>query len=159
MAKTPALKAVEDSGLHHNIHSFDAGSSNFGEEAATFIGGDPTRIFKTLVIELATGKLACCVLPVTEKLNLKLAAKALGASKASMADPAAAQRSTGYVTGGISPLGQKKRLATVIDSSAHSHDTIFVSAGRRGLELEISPTDLASLSDARFSQLTLDSHS
>ena len=155
MAKTPALQVVADSGIEHTIHTFDAGSSNFGEDAAHSMGGDPARIFKTLVIELSTGKLAVCVIPVPEKLNLKRAAKAFDVPKAAMAETAKAQRSTGYVPGGISPLGQKKKLATAIDSSAQDHDTIYVSAGRRGLELEISPASLAALCDATFSQLTL----
>lgn len=159
MAKTPALQVVAASGVAHKVHSFAAGTSDFGEAAAQSIGGDPARIFKTLVIELATGNLAVCVIPVPMKLNLKLAAKAFGVPKAVMADPVKAQRSSGYVPGGISPLGQKKKLATVIDSHAESYDTVFVSAGRRGLDLEIAPSDLALLADAPFSILTRDSHS
>lgn len=159
MAKTPALQVVAASSVPHQVHSFDSGTSNFGEAAAESIGGYPARIFKTLVVELSTGTLAVCVIPVPEKLSLKRAAKALGAPKAAMADTAKAQRSSGYVPGGISPLGQKKKLATVIDVSAKEHETIYVSAGRRGLELEIAAEDLALLADATFSQLTLDSHS
>ncbi|MGP5560279.1 Cys-tRNA(Pro) deacylase [Corynebacterium casei] len=159
MAKTPALQVVAASSVPHQVHSFDSGISNFGEAAAESIGGYPARIFKTLVVELSTGTLAVCVIPVPEKLSLKRAAKALGAPKAAMADTAKAQRSSGYVPGGISPLGQKKKLATVIDVSAKEHETIYVSAGRRGLELEISAEDLALLADATFSRLTLDSHS
>lgn len=159
MAQTPALQVVAASGIAHTIHTFDSGSRNFGQSAAHSLGGDPGRIFKTLVIELSTGKLAVCVLPVTDKLNLKLAAKAFGVPKAAMADTAAAQRATGYVTGGISPVGQKKKLATAIDSTAQQHSSLFVSAGRRGLELELASEDLASLCDAPFTQLTLDNHS
>lgn len=159
MAKTPALQVVAASSVPHQVHSFDSGTSNFGEAAVESIGGYPARIFKTLVVELSTGTLAVCVIPVPEKLSLKRAAKALGAPKAAMADTAKAQRSSGYVPGGISPLGQKKKLATVIDVSAKEHETIYVSAGRRGLDLEIAAEDLALLADAAFSQLTLDSHS
>lgn len=159
MAKTPALQVVAASSVPHQVHSFDSGTSNFGEAAVESIGGYPARIFKTLVVELSTGTLAVCVIPVPEKLSLKRAAKALGAPKAAMADTAKAQRSSGYVPGGISPLGQKKKLATVIDVSAKEHETIYVSAGRRGLDLEIAAEDLAVLADATFSRLTLDSHS
>ncbi|MDN5901982.1 MAG: Cys-tRNA(Pro) deacylase [Corynebacterium casei] len=159
MAKTPALQVVAASSVPHQVHSFDSGTSNFGEAAVESIGGYPARIFKTLVVELSTGTLAVCVIPVPEKLSLKRAAKALGAPKAAMADTAKAQRSSGYVPGGISPLGQKKKLATVIDVSAKEHETIYVSAGRRGLDLEIAAEDLALLADATFSRLTLDSHS
>ena len=153
MAKTPALQVVADSGTEHTIHTFDAGSSNFGEDAAHSMGGDPARIFKTLVIELSTGKLAVCVIPVPEKLNLKRAAKACGVPKAAMAETAKAQRSTGYVPGGISPLGQKKRLATFLDASAKAFEQIHVSAGRRGLEIALAPADLIRLTQARLAPL------
>src|SRR5699024_11481215 len=102
--QTPALQVVAASGIAHTIHTFDSGSRNFGQSAAHSLGGDPGRIFKTLVIELSTGKLAVCVLHVTDKLNLKLAEKDFGVTTAAMADTAAAQRATGYVTGGISPV-------------------------------------------------------
>ena len=153
MAKTPALQVVADSGTEHTIHTFDAGSSNFGEDAAHSMGGDPTRIFKTLVIELSTGKLAVCVIPVPEKLNLKRAAKAFGVPKAAMAETAKAQRSTGYVPGGISPLGQKKRLRSFIDNSAQALPVIHVSAGRRGLEVSLAPQDLAGLISAGWAPI------
>ena len=159
MAKTPALQVVAQAGTPHQIHEFKSRTSDFGAAAADSLGGDPARIFKTLVIELSTGSLAVCIIPVPEKLSLKLAAKALGVPKAAMAEAARAQRSTGYVPGGMSPLGQKKKLPTVIDSSALNHETIYVSAGRRGLDIELAPNDLAMLADAPFTQLTQGNHS
>ncbi|MDY3127481.1 MAG: Cys-tRNA(Pro) deacylase, partial [Corynebacterium sp.] len=137
---------------------FNAGSENFGEQAAAEIGGDPARIFKTLIVDLSAGKgpkrqLAVCCVPVPNKLNLKHAAAAFGESKAAMAEPADATRATGYIPGGISPLGQKTSLPTAIDASAQNFDTIMVSGGKRGLDIELAPADLAALTSATFADL------
>lgn len=157
---TPALRALAESGVAHDVHEFPHGSDHFGAEAADWLGehlGVPAeRIFKTLVISLQGPRpgLAVAVAPVPSRLNLKAAAAALGARKAELADPADAQRATGYVTGGISPLGQKRRLPTVIDDSAESLNLIYVSAGRRGLDVALSPSDLARLCGAVFAPVT-----
>jgi Cys-tRNA(Pro)/Cys-tRNA(Cys) deacylase len=126
--------------LHPYDH--DPRSTAFGEEAATALGVDPARIFKTLIASVE-GKLACAVVPVAARLDLKAFAAALGGKRAELADPAAAARATGYVVGGISPLGQRSRLSVVVDVSADSFDTVYVSAGRRGLQVELAPGDLA----------------
>ncbi|MEH6637298.1 MAG: Cys-tRNA(Pro) deacylase, partial [Halioglobus sp.] len=114
-------------------------------EAAEKLGVPVARVFKTLVVSLDNKELAVGVIPVSSMLSMKLMAKAAGAKKATMAAQSEVERSTGYVLGGVSPLGQKKRLRTIIDSSARSHPTVYVSAGRRGLEIELSPDDLESL--------------
>ncbi|MFD5868058.1 aminoacyl-tRNA deacylase [Corynebacterium sp. NPDC060344] len=151
---TPAIAACAAAGIEHTVHHFPHSDGHFGEDAAHWLGEhlgvEAGRIHKTLVIELhgkRTG-LAVAIVPVTGRLNLKAAAKALGASKAELADPAAAQRSSGYVVGGISPLGQKRALPTVLDAGAGAHATIFVSGGRRGLDIELAPADLAALTGA-----------
>lgn len=122
-------------------------------EAVHKLGVDESRVFKTLVIELHDGSLATAVVPVARMLNLKSAARALGAKKAQMAEPGQVERVTGYVLGGVSPLGQKKRLKTVIDESALVHPTCLVSAGRRGLEIEIGADLLGSLLQATFGDI------
>lgn len=149
---TPAITLAEKQGIAHTVHSYqhDPASESYGLEAAEKLDLDPLRVFKTLVVALDSGKLAVMVLPVSSMLSLKAAAKAAGAKKAAMADAKAVERSSGYVLGGVSPLAQKKRLPTVIDSSAQSFDTIFVSAGRRGLEIELAADDLATLTGASF---------
>ena len=158
-ASTPAVAACIAAGIPHSVHQFPHSGDHFGDDAAHWLGEHegvaPERIFKTLVIDLhgkRTG-LAVAVVPVTGRLNLKAAAKAFGASKAELADPAAAQRSSGYVVGGISPLGQKRPLPTVVDSGARNHSTIFVSGGRRGLDIELAPGDLATLTGATFADI------
>ncbi|RJO79938.1 Cys-tRNA(Pro) deacylase [Nocardia panacis] len=151
---TPAITALAKAGMPHRVHSYahDPRAESFGAEAvaalAAELGVAPAQIFKTLIIELGTGSLAVAVLPVPNTLSLKAAAAALGAGKAAMAEKAKAERSTGYVLGGISPLGQRKRLPTVIDESALSWDRILCSAGKRGLEIEVAPADLIRLTDA-----------
>jgi Cys-tRNA(Pro)/Cys-tRNA(Cys) deacylase len=125
--------------LHPYDH--DPRSTAFGEQAAAALGVDPARIFKTLIATVE-GKLACAVVPVAARLDLKAFAAALGGKRAELADPAAAARATGYVVGGISPLGQRSRLSVVVDVSAESFDTVYVSAGRRGLQVELAPGDL-----------------
>lgn len=156
---TPAIAACQKAGIEFEVHQFPHGDDNFGEEAASWLeehlGVEPERIFKTLVIELSgkrTG-LATAVVPATGMLNLKAAAAALGASKAAMADPHEASNSTGYIPGGISPLGQRRRLPTVIDESTSLFNTVFVSGGRRGWDIELSPANLASLTDAAVADI------
>ncbi|MDO6459796.1 Cys-tRNA(Pro) deacylase [Granulosicoccaceae sp. 1_MG-2023] len=157
---TPAINLARKKKIPHTVHEYthEPGAGAYGTEAARKLGIDPARVFKTLVVMLDNGKLAVALVPVAERLSLKAAAKALGARKASMAEPAHAERATGYVTGGISPLGQKKRLAMTIDDSAAQYETIFVSAGRRGLEIELSPKDLQSLTGAVSAALCQQAH-
>ena len=141
--------------MAHRVHAYehDAGSASYGLEAVDKLQVPPARVFKTLVVGLEGVELAVAVVPVNKQLSMKSLARALGAKKAAMADPQAVERSTGYVLGGVSPLGQKKSLRTVIDQSAETFATIFVSAGRRGLEIELSAQDLCRLLDARFASL------
>lgn len=143
---TPAINAARKAGIDFKLHEYqhDATAASYGMEAAEKLGLAPERVFKTLVAE-ADGRLVVGIVPVAASLNLKALAAAVGAKRADMADLAAAERATGYVAGGISPLGQKKRLATVLDQSASAQATIFVSAGRRGLEIELAPADLLRL--------------
>ena len=152
---TPAITLARQRRIAHQVHEYthDPGAASYGLEAADKLGLPPSQVFKTLVVQLDDGKLAVGVLPVDHQLNPKLMARALGAKKAAMADKDAVQRSTGYVLGGVSPLGQKKSLPTVIDASAEQLDTLYVSAGRRGLEISLSPADLAVLTGARFATL------
>ena len=151
---TPAIVAAQKAGIPFSVHEYehDPGAASYGLEAADKLGVDPSRVFKTLVA--SAGKdLVVAVAPVARRLDLKLLAKAVGAKKAAMAEVAVVERVTGYVVGGVSPLGQKKRLATIMDESARGLDTIHVSAGRRGLEIELSPHDLAALTGASFAPL------
>ncbi|GAQ57271.1 Cys-tRNA(Pro) deacylase [Streptomyces acidiscabies] len=146
---TPATVALTAAGVPYTVHSYDHDPAHpsYGEEAAEAMGVSPERVFKTLVADV-DGALTVAVVPVAGTLDLKALATAVGGKKAAMADPALAERTTGYVRGGISPLGQRKRLPTVLDASADAHATICVSAGRRGLEVELSPGDLANLTEA-----------
>ncbi|WP_278263395.1 Cys-tRNA(Pro) deacylase [Nocardia sp. AG03] len=159
-ASTPAIKALTAAGIVHRVHAYthDPRAASFGAEAVDALGDAlgvrPEQIFKTLVIELSTGALAVAVLPVPAKLALKAAAAALGAPKAAMADKTKAERTTGYVLGGVSPLGQRKRLATVLDASALGWDRVLCSAGRRGLEIELAPADLVRASGAVTADIT-----
>ena len=147
---TPGIESARKAGIQHAIHQYDhdANSESYGLEAAEKMGADPDRVFKTLVVETDGGQLVVGIVPVSTSLNLKKIAKAAGAKKAAMADKQKVQRTTGYVLGGVSPLGQKKALTTVLDDSASGFDTIYVSAGRRGLEIELAPSDLANLTRA-----------
>ncbi|MCP3961931.1 MAG: Cys-tRNA(Pro) deacylase [bacterium] len=151
---TPAINVLEKSKAAHRVHRYahDPASEAYGPEAAEKLGVPEARIFKTLVVSLGK-KLAVGVVPVSSMLNMKLIAKAAGAKKAAMADPSEVQRSTGYVMGGVSPLGQKRRLPTIIDSSAEDYPTIYVSAGRRGLQIELSPEDLRRLTGGTFAEV------
>lgn len=155
---TPAINAAKQAKIDFVIHEYQHNPSaeSFGEEAAQALGLDESLVFKTLLVGLTGHKsaLAVAVLPVSHRLSLKHIAKALGAKKAEMADPKLAERTTGYVVGGISPLGQKKALPTVIDASAQAFARINVSGGRRGLELELSPQDLAHLTRASYATIT-----
>lgn len=134
--------------MDFTLHPYEtAGSGPYGPEAAAALGVDPRRLFKTLVAAV-DGKLAVGVVPVAGSLDLKALAAALGAKKAAMADPAAAERATGYRTGGISPLGHRSRLPVVVDASASGWETVYVSAGRRGLQVSLSPADLVRVAGA-----------
>ena len=152
---TPAINCAQKAKLIYKVHQYahDKNAASYGGEAAEKLNLSPGQVFKTLVVELDSGALAVSVIPVSGQLNLKSMAAAAKAKKAKMADPKAVERSSGYVLGGVSPLGQKKRLKTVIDKRALEFDTIFVSAGRRGLEIELSPNDLATLLNASFAEL------
>jgi Cys-tRNA(Pro)/Cys-tRNA(Cys) deacylase len=146
---TPATVALTRAGIDFTLHAYDHDprADSYGLEAAEALGLDPARVFKTLMAEV-DGRLAVAVVPVSGQLDLKALARALGGSRAAMADRGAAERATGYVAGGISPVGQKRPSPTVVDDSALTHPTIFVSAGRRGLDLEIVPGDLVRITEA-----------
>lgn len=140
---TPALVALHRAGVAVTVHAYDHDprAESYGLEAAESLGLDPERVFKTLMIDV-DGRLCVAIVPVAGSLDLKRAAAALDGKKATLADPVAAQRATGYVLGGISPFGQKRAHRTVVDESALQHPTVYVSGGRRGLDIEVSPTDL-----------------
>jgi Cys-tRNA(Pro)/Cys-tRNA(Cys) deacylase len=147
---TPATVALERAGVPFTVHAYThdpARGLAYGEEAAAALGVAADRVFKTLIADVE-GALTVAVVPVCGSLDLKALASAAGGKRAAMADPAAAERSTGYVRGGISPLGQRKALPTVVDASALRHETVFVSAGKRGLEVELAPADLRDLTGA-----------
>lgn len=148
-AGTPATVALTKANVPFTAHGYehDPAAGSFGTEAAAALGVVPERVFKTLLAEV-DGKLTVAVVPVSGSLDLKALASAVGGKKAAMADPAAAERSTGYVLGGISPLGQRKPLRTVVDESALGFDTVFCSGGRRGFEVELAPADLVRLTAA-----------
>ncbi|MET9322567.1 Cys-tRNA(Pro) deacylase [Streptomyces sp. NPDC003038] len=148
-AGTPAIVALTAAGVPFTTHAYehDPAHPSYGEEAAEAMGVPAAQVFKTLVTDV-DGALTVAVVPVSGSLDLKALAAAVGGKRAAMADPALAERTTGYVRGGISPLGQRKRLRTVLDASAAARTTICVSAGRRGLEVELSPADLTTLTGA-----------
>lgn len=160
MSRTPATRALEQAAVAFTLREYAhdpqtrAAAGGYGLEAADALGVDPAMVFKTLVTDVE-GLLVVAVVPVVSRLDLKAVAAAVGAKRATMADPALAQRATGYVLGGISPLGQRKRLTTVLDASAHGHERILVSAGRRGLDLELAPADLARLTGAVTAAIAL----
>tara|TARA_B100001109_G_scaffold67935_1_gene55348 strand:- start:24589 stop:25062 length:474 start_codon:yes stop_codon:yes gene_type:complete len=151
---TPAINAAKKAKIAYDVLEYEHNpeAASYGGEAAQALGLNPDQVFKTLLVSLSGHKstLAVAVLPVSHQLSLKAIAKAVGAKKAEMADPHLAEKTTGYVVGGISPLGQKKALPTVIDASATGLDKIHVSAGRRGLEIALAPQDLATLTRADF---------
>lgn len=146
---TPATLLLARSAVPHAVHAYEvaSGASSYGEAAAAALGIEPERMLKTLLAEV-DGRLVCGVVPVSGSLDLKALATAVGGKRGGMAEPAAAERSTGYVVGGISPLGQRSRIPTVVDETAELFDTVFVSAGRRGLSVELAPADLVRLTDA-----------
>ena len=151
MAATPAVQVLEKAQVPHTLHPYDPehpSDQGFGEAAVAALGADPRQVFKTLVARV-DGTLTVAVVPVSGSLDLKALAAAVGGRKAVMADPADAERTTGYVVGGISPLGQRKALPTVVDDSALQFGTVLVSAGRRGLQVELAPADLVRLTRAQ----------
>lgn len=151
---TPATALLAKRKIAHSTHPYDvsADAPNYGALVAEALGVPPERVFKSLVTEV-DGALTVAVVPVTGELDLKALAAALGGKRATMADRTLAERATGYVRGGISPLAQRKRLPTVLDASALAFPTIYVSAGRRGLQLQLSPTDLITLTQATTARL------
>ncbi|WP_440455038.1 Cys-tRNA(Pro) deacylase [Psychrobacter sp. ASPA161_9] len=159
---TPAIKIAKQRRLDYQLHEYthDSSAASFGLEAAEKLGVKAEQVFKTLVVETDAGTLAVALVPVDNTLNFKKMVKALSVDKVlpckkvQMADPKKVARSTGYVLGGVSPLGQKKRLITIIDISAKDQSTIYVSAGRRGLEIELPPSQLAETLTARFEDIT-----
>ncbi len=140
---TPATVALDRAGVAYSRHPYehDPSAAGYGLEAAAALGVEPSRVFKTLLVDTGT-TLAVGVVPVDGRLDLKAVASALGVKSVTMADPAAAERSTGYVVGGISPVGQKRALPTVLDETAYAFDTVYVSGGRRGFDVGLSPADL-----------------
>lgn len=152
---TLAIKLLKKHSIAHSVHEYthDPDAESYGLEAAEKMGVPAEQVFKTLVVSLDKATLAVAVLPVSEKLSMKRIAKAYGAKKATMADKDAVMRSTGYVLGGVSPLGQKKRLNTVIHKSAKQLTTLYISAGRRGLEVALAPTDLQQILHAHFADI------
>ncbi|MFE4264961.1 Cys-tRNA(Pro) deacylase [Streptomyces sp. NPDC056883] len=153
-AGTPAIVALTAAGADFTVHAYehDPAHPSYGEEAAQALGVSPAQVFKTLLADV-DGSLVVAVVPVSGSLDLKALASAVGGKRAAMADPALAERTTGYVLGGISPLGQRKRLPTVLDASASGFPTICVSAGRRGLEVELAPATLTTLTAATLSPI------
>jgi Cys-tRNA(Pro)/Cys-tRNA(Cys) deacylase len=151
---TPATVALERAGVAFTQHAYehDPAASSYGLEAAEVLGLEPATVFKTLLADV-DGALVVGIVPVTGQLDLKALAAAVGGKRASMADPTAAERVTGYVVGGISPIGQKKRLVTVLDASALDLPTVYVSGGKRGLDLGLAPRDLVMLVDARVASI------
>lgn len=152
---TPAINLLKKKKITHKIYTYDHDPSSdaYGVEAAEKMGVPQDRVFKTLVVSLDNKSLAVAVIPVSSMLSMKRMATAAGAKKAAMATPSDVARSTGYVLGGVSPLGQKKRLKTILDASAKSHPTIYVSAGRRGLQIELDPDDLMKLVNGAFAEI------
>jgi len=153
---TPAVKMLKASSIPYTVHTYDHDpmSRSYGLEAAEKLGIAPQRVFKTLIVMFETKRLCVGVISVEQQLNMKRIAKAAGGKKAGMADSQLAERTTGYVMGGISPIGQKRRLDTYIDRAAIVHETIFISGGKRGLDIELVPSELIGLINATIADLT-----
>lgn len=160
---TPATVALEEAGIEHTRHSYAhdpravADGGSYGMEAAQALGLEPATVLKTLLVVLEGAPrpgLGVAVVPVTDRLDLKAVAAALGHKRAAMAEPRAAERATGYVVGGISPLGQRTPLPTVVEASALQHPVVYVSGGRRGLDLGLAPAELVRLTDAVTAHVT-----
>ncbi|EHN70234.1 Cys-tRNA(Pro) deacylase [Aliivibrio fischeri] len=149
---TPATKLLKKAKIEHQVLEYhhDPKAQAYGLEAAEKLGLDQKEVFKTLVVQVDEKELVVGIIPVAEQLSMKLIAKAVKGKKAKMADPAVVQKTTGYVLGGVSPLGQKKRLKTVIDITAESLETIYVSGGKRGLDIGLAPKDLQQVLNAQF---------
>lgn len=154
MSGTPATVALRAAGIAFTEHPYDhdPAQTNYGLEAASALGLDPDRVFKTLLADV-DGRLVVGIVPVTGKLDLKHLAAAVGGKRATMADPALAERRTGYVVGGISPIGQKTAHSTVLDETAELWDTVFVSGGRRGFDIELAPADLVRITKATVADI------
>jgi Cys-tRNA(Pro)/Cys-tRNA(Cys) deacylase len=151
---TPATSVLARDGVRYTLHEYevDPRSASYGEAAAAALGVDPDRVFKTLVAAM-DGRLVVGVVPVSSTLDLKALATAAGGRRATLAEPAVAERATGYVVGGISPVGQRSRLRTVVDASAGRWPTVYVSAGRRGLQVELDPADLVRVTAATLAEI------
>jgi len=154
VAVTPAIRELEAADVTYTVHEYERGEGlhDFGLEAADKLGFDPDRVFKTLLVTV-DGRQAVAIVPVSSQLSLKAVGKALGAKRVDMCDPIVAERVTGYVRGGISPFGQKRRLETVIDESAIAFDTVYVSGGKRGLDVGVAPSDLMRVLDATLADI------
>lgn len=152
---TPATLALERLGIEAKLHvyDFDPGDLGIGEQAASALGIEPARLFKTLMVKVDTERPAIAITPVAAETKLKTLAAALGGKRALMMAPAEAERLSGYVKGGISPFGQRQKLDVVIDRSIQDHDTVFVNGGRRGLQIELSPADLIQALNATLADL------
>ncbi|MEY3017004.1 MAG: hypothetical protein RL336_139 [Pseudomonadota bacterium] len=155
---TPAVKALQKANIIHRVHTYkhDSGAASYGTEAAEKLDLDPARVFKTLVAMVDNTAMVVAIVPVTGSLCLKSLAAAHGGKRAEMADKQKVQRTTGYVLGGVSPIGQRKALPTWIDASAKQYTTIFVSGGKRGLEVELAAQDLANVTRGQFADLATD---
>ena len=153
---TPAINTAIKARITYTVHEYDHDPSetSYGLEAANKLNIAAGRVFKTLVVNIGAKELAVAIVPVSSMLNMKRVAKVMGVKKVNMAEVPDVERSTGYVLGGVSPLGQKKKLKTVIDSSALEYATVFISAGRRGLEIELTPHDLQSLTRASLANIS-----
>ena len=152
---TPATQLLDAHNVHYQLHQYEhtTAHSDYGIDASQQLGVAPEQVFKTLVAELDNHELVVAIVPVSGRLHMKSLAAAASAKKAFMAERTKVEKTTGYVLGGVSPLGQKKPLASFIDESAIAFDTIFISGGRRGLEIELAPNDLSALTSARFANL------
>src|ERR687885_579042 len=157
MAATPAIAAVEAAGLSYKLHTYDVDPSqdDYGVAVADTLGVDAGRVYKTLVAKLDGRDLVCAVVPVQRRLNEKALARAVGARQAELADRSEAERKTGYVRGGISPLGQRQQLPIIVDETALEQQTMYVSAGKRGLQLELAPADLIRLARAQVAAVSI----